>query len=173
MGMVVVGIDPGLTGALAFIGGPSGVVIEDIPTLALPGDGLVRRRVDGRALAEIVRHHCPPGEAVAVFCEAVGTMGGQNNAVQTQGSLLRSLGAIEAVFDMLRWPCVMVPPKTWQGFYALKGKKAENRAKGELPLAIVKARALYPQALPRLQRIKDHNRSEALLIAHWALRNKT
>ena len=171
--MIVCGIDPGLTGALAFIGGPAGVAVEDIPTLALPGDGLVKRRVDGHALAEIVRRHCPVGHAVAVFCEAVGTMGGQNNAVQTQGSLLRSLGAIEAVFDMLRWPCVMVAPQTWQAFYGLRGKKAEKREKGVLPAAIMKARDLYPQAAHDLRLVKSHNKAEALLLAHFGLRKRT
>jgi hypothetical protein len=170
MGLIVVGVDPGLTGALAFIGCAGGVVLEDMPTLDLPGGGLVKRRVDGRALANIVRSHCPVGETVAVFCEAVGTMGGKNNAVQTQGSLLRSLGAIEAVFDMLRWPCMPVSPQGWQAFYKLRGKKAEKREKDELPAAMRVARGLYPQAADRISRVKDHNRAEALLVAHFGMR---
>ena len=169
MGLIVVGIDPGLTGALAFIK-PEAVALEDMPTIQLPGDGLVKRRVDGKALAELVRRHCPVGEAVAVFCEAVGTMGGRNNAVQTQGSLLRSLGAIEAVFDMLRWPCTPVLPQAWQGFYKLRGKRTETRAKGELPAAMKIARELYPRAADSIARVKDHNRAEALLVAHYGMR---
>lgn len=170
MGLIVVGVDPGLTGALAFIGCAGGVALEDMPTLDLPGGGLIKRRVDGRALAELVRSHCPVDAAVAVFCEAVGTMGGQNNAVQTQGSLLRSLGAIEAVFDLLRWPCKPVLPQTWQAFYKLRGKKAEKRERGELPAAMKVARELYPHAADRIARVKDHNRAEALLVAHWGWR---
>lgn len=170
MGLIVVGIDPGLTGALAFIGCAGGVALEDMPTLDLPGDGLVKRRVDGRALADVVRRHCPADQAVAVFCEAVGTMGGRNNAVQTQGSLLRSLGAIEAVFDMLRWPCMPVLPQTWQAFYKLRGKKTETRARGEMPAAMKVARELYPQAAGNMARVGDHNRAEALLVAHWGWR---
>ena len=166
--MIVVGIDPGLTGALAFIH-DGRAVIEDIPTLDLPGNGLVSRRVDGRKLAELVRHHCPADRAVIVVCEAVATMGGQNNAVQTQGSLMRSLGAIEAVFDVLRWPCLMVRAQEWQKLYGMVGKKAEKRARGELPAAIVKACALYPNAAHQLRRVRDHNRAEALLIAHYGL----
>lgn len=164
--MIVIGIDPGLTGALAFIGRGQ-AIIEDIPTLPLPGNGLVQRRVDGRKLAEIVRKHCPAGYAVTVCCEAVGVMGGQNNAVQTQGSLLRSLGAIEAVFDVLRWPCVMVRAQAWQKHFGLQGKKAEKRERGELPAAITTALRLYPRAGQYLSRVKDHNRAEALLIAHY------
>lgn len=166
--MITVGIDPGLTGALAFIGRGQ-AHIEDIPTLPLPGGGLVSRRIDGRKLAEIVRRHCPADAAVLVCCESVGVMGGQNNAVQTQGSLLRSLGAIEAVFDVLRWPCVMVSARSWQKHYGLSGKKAEKRERGDMPAAILKARELYPAAAHMLQRVKDHNRAEALLIAHFGM----
>lgn len=169
MGLIVVGVDPGLTGAVAFIG--STVALEDMPTLEVAGGGLVKRRVDGHALAGLVRRHCPAGEAVAVFCEAVGTIGGKNNAVQTQGSLLRSLGAIEAVFDILRWPCVPVLPQTWQAFYKLRGKKAEKRGRGELPAAMKVARELYPQAAEGMARVRDHNRAEALLVAHWGWRH--
>jgi hypothetical protein len=166
---IVIGVDPGLTGALAFINAATGTAtIEDIPTIAIEGKGLVSRRVDGHALVQLVRRNCPPGSAVLVGCEAVATMGGQNNAVQTQGSLMRSLGAIEAIFDALRWPCVMVRPQAWQAMYGLAGKKAEKRAKGEMPAAIVKACTLYPSAAHQLTRVKDHNRAEALLVAHYA-----
>ena len=165
---IVVGIDPGLTGAIAFIHAGK-AAIEDIPTIALPGKGLVTRRVDGRALVELLRKHCPLGHAVTVVCEAVGTMGGQNNAVQTQGSLMRSLGAIEAVFDVVRAPCLMVTPREWQKLFGLVGKKAEKREPGQMPAAIVKACALYPGAAHMLRRVKDHNRAEALLIAHYGV----
>ena len=164
--MIFVGIDPGLTGAIAFICDGSAVV-EDIPTIELAGKGLVSRRIDGRALADLLHKNCQIGHQATVVCEAVATMGGQNNALQTQGSLMRSLGAIEAVFDVVRAPCLLVRAQEWQRLYGLVGKKAEKRARGEMPAAILKARALYPGLAPRLQRVKDHNRAEALLIAHY------
>lgn len=168
--MVVIGIDPGITGAVAFI--PTGAVacVEDIPTLPIAGGGLVRRRISGRALGDLLLSMCPVGTHATVFCEDVATMGGRNNAVQTQGSLLRSLGAIEAVVEMLRWPMVKVAPRDWQGFYKLAGKRRQERARGELPAAIGVAVGLYPDAAQRLSRVKDHNRAEALLIAHYGKR---
>jgi hypothetical protein len=168
--MVVIGIDPGTTGAIAFVGPGDRVVIKDIPTVDLTGNGLVRRRVAGRELADVLLAHCPVGLPATVFVEAVATMGGRNNAVQTQGSLMRSLGAIETVVEMLRWPLVMVTPRDWQAFYKLAGKKTEKRERGEMPASIDRAIALYPQAVERLSRVKDHNRAEALLIAHYGVR---
>ena len=125
--MVVIGIDPGITGGVAFISGSGWVSVEDIPTLPLAGGGLVRRRISGRELGDLLLRKCPVGCHPTVFCETVGTMGGRNNAVQTQGSLMRSLGAIEAVVEMLRWPMVMVEAREWQGFYKLAGKHREKR----------------------------------------------
>ena len=167
--MIFIGVDPGLTGALAFIDSATGAAaIEDIPTVALTGKGLVQRRIDGQALAQVVRRHMPADETCTVVCEAVHAMGG--NSMQTMGSLLRSLGAIEAVFDVLRHPAAMVTPQTWQRLYGLAGKKAK-REPGTVPEAIRIARELYPDAAQLLQRVKDHNRAEALLIAHYGLRS--
>ena len=164
--MFVIGIDPGLTGAVSFIG-PNTVAIEDIPTLTLPGNGKVSRRVDGYALAKLIRKHVPAGQAAIAVCEAVHAMPG--NDIGSQGSLLRSLGAIEAVLDVLRLSPRMVSPQTWQAHFGLKGKKTQKREPGELPAAIVIATALYPEAAMWLARVKDHNRGESLLVAHFGL----
>ena len=84
-------------------------------------------------------------------------MGGQNNAVQTQGSLMRTLGAIEAVVECLRWRVVPIEPQTWKRWYGIGADKGK---------ALEAARKLYP-ACPDLARAKDHNRAEALLLAHY------
>lgn len=157
---ITVGCDPGLTGAIAFIDSRGSVVIEDMPTIDLPGNGLVKRRVDGLALARMVRTHCGAAESVHVVCEAVMTMGGKNNAVQTQGSLMRTLGAIEAVFEVLRFPAVLVTPQAWKKHYGLGSDKGES-------LRI--ARELYPTAADSLRLAKHHNRAEAVLLAHYGM----
>jgi hypothetical protein len=91
-------------------------------------------------------------------------MGG--NSMQSMGSLLRSLGAIEAVFDVLRYPAALVAPQTWQRHFGLQGKKAK-REPGTMPEAIRIACELYPRSAHMLRRVKDHNRAESLLIAHY------
>jgi hypothetical protein len=159
--MIAVGIDVGLTGAAAFLGSNGTCTVEDLPTVDLAGNGLIRRRIDGRAFAEIMRRNCPVGEPVRVFMEQVSTMGGKNNAVQTQGSLMRSLGAIEATLEVLRVPALMVHPKAWKGFYGLSSDKKES---------LQVARTLYPRAPLTLAR--HHNRAESLLIAHWGMQKE-
>lgn len=154
--MIYIGIDPGLTGAISFVDSRGSCVVEDIPTVELPGNGMVKRKVDGLALARLVRQHCPASDQAMVVCEAVRAMGGKNNAVQTQGSLMRTLGAIEAVFEVLRFPWAIVEPQAWKRFYGLGSDKRES---------LTVARALYPGAPLKLA--KHHNRAEALLIAHY------
>ena len=74
---------------------------------------------------------------------------------------------------MLRFPCALVEPRAWQRFVGLAGKGKESRERGALPAAVLTARELYPAAAHDLQRVKDHNRAEALLIAHYGARTLT
>lgn len=157
---VFIGIDPGLSGAISFVTERS-CVVEDLPTMPLPGDGLIRNKIDGRALVKIIRTNVPVGEAAQAYVELVSTMGGKNNAVQTQGSLMRSLGAIETVLECLGYKPTMLSPQKWKRFYGLDSDKKK---------ALATARELY-QTAP-LSLVKHHNRAESLLIAHWGLRNK-
>lgn len=158
--MIFIGIDPGLSGAIGFVTDRT-CVVEDLPTMALPGNGLVTRKIDGRALVSIIRANVPAGEKAVAYLELVSTMGGKDNAVQTQGSLMRSLGAIETVLECLGYAPTMLSPQKWKRFYGLDADKKK---------ALAKARVLYETA--PLSLAKHHNRAEALLIAHWGLRNK-
>lgn len=167
--MLIVGIDPGLTGACAVVG-PQGLRgVFDLPTMPIPGVGpkaLVQRKIDGRALLDLLLKTCPAGEArPTIVIEAVGTMGGANNAVQTQGSLLRSLGAIETVAECLKCPITYVSPQTWKRRYGLIDPNLSQ--KDRKAKAMETARRCYP-ACADISRAKDHNRAEAILIARHA-----
>lgn len=163
--MIVIGIDPGLTGACAVVDHLGVRAVFDLPTMPVPGAGpkaLVKRKIDGRALCQLLLKHCPAGDSKPhVFLEKVSTMGGANNAVQTQGSLMRSLGAIETVVECLKWPVEHVAPQTWKKLYGIGSDKAA---------ALEKARGLHQEVAADLARVKDHNRAEAVLLAHWGLK---
>lgn len=165
--MIVLAIDPGLTGACTVLDHNGLRAVFDLPTMTIPGVGpkaLVQRKVDGRALVKLLRQHCPAGEAVQSVIESVNVMGGKNNAVQTQGSLLRTLGAIESVLECLGWAPAYANPQTWKRHFGLIDSELtppQRKAK-----AMQCARRLYPQCT-EIARAKDHNRAESLLIAHW------
>lgn len=160
--MIVIGIDPGLTGAVAVMDHNGVRAVFDLPTMPVPGAGpkaLVKNKIDGRALCQLLLKHCPASEGKPrVFLEKVSTMGGANNAVQTQGSLMRSLGAIETVVECLNFPMEQVAPQSWKKQFGIGSDKAK---------ALDVARRLHPEAAAELKRVRDHNRAEAILLAHF------
>lgn len=164
--MLVVGVDPGLSGAWAVIG-PRGLIgVFDLPTMPIPGVGpvaKVKSKIDGRAFALALREACPASEGKPHFViEEVRTMGGANNAVQTQGSLLRSLGALETVAECMG-PVFYVPPQTWKRRYGLIDPKATDSQRKAKSLEM--ARRLYPSC-GAIGLARHHNRGEAILLAH-------
>jgi len=161
---IFLGIDPGLTGGLAWIDHTGRCGCEDLPTKPLPGGGLITKRIDGRALADLLLRVIPAGEAVHVTLEQVGAMGGKNNAMQIQASLTGSLQSIQVVLDILRLTPHMVSPQTWKKRFGL-GRLPEEKPSTYKARHVALARKLYPQA--PLPLAKDHNKAEALLLAHY------
>ena len=169
--MFTVAIDPGLTGACAVLDHNGLRAVFDLPTMPIAGIGpkaMVRNKIDARALVDLLLKHIPLGETATAVIEAVGTMGGKNNAVQTQGSLLRSLGAIESVIECSRIDLIYVPAQTWKRFYGLlaPGMTVTQRKQQARECA----QRLYPDCR-ELARAKDHNRAEAILLGHYAQRD--
>ena len=168
--MIVLAIDPGLTGAAGVIDSNGVRALFDLPTMPIPGVGekaLVQRKLDSQALRRLILDACPAAEPVAAVVEAVGVMGGKNNSVQSQGSLMRTLGAVEAVLECLRLEVEYAHPQTWKRAFGLIDSKlspTERKAR-----ALETARRLFPDCR-EIARAKDHNRAEALLMAHWHLR---
>lgn len=163
---IIIGIDPGLTGACAVLDAQGVRAVFDLPTMPVPGAGpkaLVKRKIDSRALCSLLLKHCPAdAPRPQAVLEQVNTMGGANNAVQTQGSLMRSLGAIETVLECLRFPVQYVAPQRWKKDLGLGKDKSAS---------LEKARGEHPEISASLARAKDHNRAEAVLLARWGKDN--
>lgn len=159
--MVTIGIDIGLTGALAAVDSRGTCAVRDIPT-TLDGKG---RRIDGRALILILREFVAPGQSALIVIEDVrprsaGNGNKGNNSMHSQGSMMRSRGIVEAVADIARLEIKVVQPQTWKRHFALL--KTEKKASLEM------ARSLFPSAAHDLKLQKHHNRAESLLIAKYA-----
>ena len=52
--MIVVGIDPGVTGAIACVDSHGTCAVEDLPVIEMGGAGRTQRKLCGRGLAELV-----------------------------------------------------------------------------------------------------------------------
>lgn len=153
---LIIGIDPGITGALAFIWPDGEVGVRDIPVEKR--GGFVERQVDVLELANIIRnvsnHHSVM--SVKAVLERVDSRPAQGSA--SIYSIGDTCGAIRGVLAGLGIPVDTVRPQEWKPHYGL-GKDKED--------ARMKAIELFPNV--ELSRKKDHNRAEALLIANYYL----
>jgi crossover junction endodeoxyribonuclease RuvC len=170
--VIVVAVDPGLSGACSVLDHNGLRALFDLPVMPDPIAGpaaKIKTKIDGRALLRLLRQHCPAREPVQSVLEAIRPMapkrdGGKDHTAQSQGSLLRTLGAIENTLELLGWTPAYVPPQTWKRYFGLIDPKlttTQRKAK-----ALRCARTLYP-ACTEIARAKDHNRAESVLIAHW------
>jgi len=147
-----VGIDPGLTGAVAFLWGGGRVDVFDIPVLPrLSGKGT---QVNARQLY-LILNTAPPG--ALVYFEQVNPMPGQG--VTSMFHFGRTVGVIEGVLGSLGLPYEMVRPQVW--------KKGAGLLKKEKDASRTLALQLYPQVSDKLARKKDNGRAEAILIARY------
>ena len=156
-GPISIGIDPGLSGALGFIPHdmPESPWVVDMPVIA-HGNGFVKRAVDLPALADSLRRMAVIGEPYATM-ERVTAFPGQG--VGSMFSLGMSFWGVAGVLAALGIPLQLVEPRAWKGSYGLDKDKAKSLAM---------ARKMFPSV--DLSRKKDHNRAEALLIAHYGRR---
>ena len=149
---VVVGIDPGITGAIALLCGDRAVRVWDMPVAA---DGRTNA-VCPALLADILGEARDlAGERPTVIVERVAARPGQG--VTSMFSFGRSLGVVEGVVGALGLPMQRVTPDAWKRRAKLRGQpKDASRAM---------ALRLFPEVAGELARKKDAGRADALLIA--------
>lgn len=158
MTRLFLGIDPGLTGALALLNADSSMhSVEDLPVMAR-GKGRVKNEIDPAALARLLRPHAADIKLAVV--EQVNSMPGQG--VAGVFSMGHTLGCIVGVVQALGIPLRLVPPAVWKRAAGISADK--NLARSE-------ATRLFPGA--PLERVKDHNRAEALLLARYSLQQNS
>jgi hypothetical protein len=168
---IILGIDIGLTGAICRLGGGLPPRLEDLPNLPdgapRPGRGNSEwqpMRLDGRALLHLMRELVPADQSALVLIEDIRPRPNptRGTSIVTEGSLMRSRGVVESAVEIARFQLQAVVPQTWQKMYGLGGASTDE--------LLALARSLYPDLDSQLKRKKDHNRADAVLIAHYASR---
>lgn len=155
--VILYGLDPGITGAIAVLVNGDLLDVQDIP-VRNEGSGTVKRRVDAAGLAAIIRawrSQLGPDSEHAMI-ERVSSMPGQG--VASTFSLGHTAGACEATLLTLGCPVHFAAPATWKRAAGLGRDKADSRARASL---------LYPTHAARWARVKDHGRAEAVLLARY------
>jgi len=154
--MIVIGIDPGLTGALALVKDGELVEVHDLPTLEFSA-GKVKRKIDAVGLKNLLRdvsgRYASEGKP-AVFLERVWSMTGQG--VASVFSLGYSAGLIEGVIMAAGYQLYTISPSEWS---------KTMRAGSEKSFSVAAATARFPDMAHHWSKKKDHNRCDAALIA--------
>ena len=151
--MLTVGIDPGLTGAVAFLRNGEYYSLFDIPT-TLKGTGSVKQEVEPGGLKRMFLERLEGREDVAIALERVSAMPGQGSS--SVFSFGDTYGCCRSVASLTGYPLHLVTPATWKKHFGLGRDKEESRAL---------ATRLFPGAELHLKKHAD--RSEALLMARW------
>ncbi len=148
-----IGIDPGLSGALAFRSGEEMSVLP-MPVLTITKSKGVRRVLDLTALANIIDDKTKNAARVSVFIERVASMPKQG--VASMFSFGESYGAIKGIIAANFLPMTLVTPRTWKSKLKVSSNKDDAR---------YRASQLMPRFAHLWTRRKDDGMAEAALIA--------
>jgi crossover junction endodeoxyribonuclease RuvC len=149
-----IGIDPGLTGAVALVRDDQGLRVWDMPTTD-EGRG---RHVSAPLLADLLREaHELAGDRPLVVLERVAARPGQG--VASMFAFGRAAGIAEGVVGAIGLPLARVTPQQWKRRAKLLGKEKDA--------ARALALDLFPELAPDLTRKKDSGRADALLLAYF------
>jgi crossover junction endodeoxyribonuclease RuvC len=147
--VIVIGIDPGVSGAYAVhING----VLDEVNDLPVLGG-----RIDGGALAHTLKDFHPDDSVI--YLEDTHAM--PKNGSIASFSLGLNTGIIIGVCQSLRHPLVRVRPAAWKSKMSVS-RLDKNAIRGV-------ARELYPSVADAFARVKDHNRAEAVLISRYGV----
>lgn len=140
----VLGIDPGLTGALALLT-PDGLTVRDMPVI----DG----RVDAHTLTALLIDFGPVDRVAIERAQAYPGMG-----VSSAFNYGLSYGLILGVLAVLQRTVVHVPPSVWtKALHVGADKNAHRR----------RCMDRWPTQAETWGRKKDDGRADAALIALW------
>ncbi len=146
----ILGIDPGLGGALCLRSGAD-ITFYEMPVLLA---GKAKRRIYDVAECDALAGALPP---CTVILEEL-------HVIPRNGALTAfSQGYAMAVWQALCWvhtlPLRLVTPPVWKRQLGLQGKGKDA--------SLALARQLFPSVADQLKRKKDDGRAEALLLTVW------
>jgi crossover junction endodeoxyribonuclease RuvC len=149
---LVLGVDPGIHGALAIVEITDGVMPQlvavcDVPTLGVKA----KERVNVMILRDWLVAQRPDHALI----ERAGSM--PHQGIASTFKYARAVGSLETVVACLDIPYSIIEPSAWKKFHHLIGTDKEASRQRVLQL--------FPSAHTQFSRKMDHQRAEATLIA--------
>ena len=153
--MKIIGIDPGLSGAIAVLENNKVLNIFDIPVM--PEGKKNKRQLNSALLVSLLKENISNNEEVSVVVEQVNAMPGQG--VTSMFNFGQTFGAIKGICAALNLPIYFVRPSRWKKHFELINSSKDSSR--------TKAIEMYPKLSHQLSKKKDVNKSDAILIARF------
>ena len=153
--MKVIGIDPGLSGAIAILKNNKVLGIFDIPVMTEGKKN--KRQLNSAHLVNIIKENIAGDEETVVIVEQVNAMPGQG--VTSMFNFGQTFGAIKGICAALNLPIFFVRPLKWKKHFELVNSSKDSSR--------TKAIEMYPTLSNQLAKKKDVNKSDAILIARF------
>ena len=155
--MLIIGIDPGISGAICFFENGDVIEVIDMPTMA---DGKKnKRQINGRQIFNefSTRIKSYSLNEIHVVVEQVSAMPGQG--VTSMFNFGQSFGVIKGICSAMQLPIYFVRPSKWKKYFDLiNTQKDASRTK---------AIEMFPNISSTLSKKKDANKADAILIANF------
>ena len=153
--MKIIGIDPGLSGAIAILEEKRVLDMFDMPVMSEGKKN--KRQLNSAQLVNIINQYNNTKEEIAVVVEQVNAMPGQG--VTSMFNFGQTFGAIKGICAALELPIYFVRPSKWKKHFELINSSKDSSR--------TKVIEMYPKLSNQLAKKKDVNKSDAILIARY------
>ena len=155
--MLIIGIDPGISGAICFFKNGEVKEILDMPNMA---DGKKnKKQINGPQIYNEISKRIIniPKNEVVVIIEQVSAMPGQG--VTSMFNFGQSFGVLKGICSAMQLSMHFVRPAKWKKYF--------NLIKTEKDASRTKVIEIFPYISSQLSRKKDSNKADAILIASF------
>ena len=155
--MLIIGIDPGISGSICFFENGKITEVLEMPTMT---DGKKnKRQVNGAQIYNEIlkRINKNDKQNVRVIIEQVSAMPGQG--VTSMFNFGQSFGILKGICSAMQLPMYFVRPAKWKKYY--------NLINSEKDASRTRAIEMFPYFSSELSKKKDSNKADAILIASF------
>ena len=159
--MLIIGIDPGISGSICFL--QDGRILDVIEMPTMTEGKKNKKQVNG---SQIYNEICKrineiEKQEIRIVIEQVSAMPGQG--VTSMFNFGQSFGVLKGIFSAMQIPMDFVSPIKWKKFFNLiNTNKDASRTK---------AIEIYPYFSSKLSKKKDANKADAILISSFYYQN--
>ena len=155
--MLVIGIDPGISGSICFFQDGKIIDVVEMPTMTEGKKN--KKQVNGSQIFNEISERIKKFEKkdIKVVIEQVSAMPGQG--VTSMFNFGQSFGILKGICSAMQLPMYFVRPAKWKKYF--------NLINSEKDASRTKAIEIFPYFSGQLSRKKDSNKADAILIASF------